>query len=286
MHFKLFYAAIFLLGATVGVLHGLSLSPVSSAVLQILGTIAAGSVGLIAGTGRQLPTPVVMRQILPGLTAIIFSVLAGYWAGWGGAKLYLIDRHGLPSTLSGLSSKQKVDAYRLITIGRAIGVPKAVTEARISQLALKPEALSIRQLDRQEEARAIARLAQEAGNCKPYAQEAYFETLAEIEKLGKDARKLIARFSANKWVMQYLDLRMNALLIPLPQDAPDFGSLMAAADCKIDDKAKRQIAALDRTLKGEPTTIEDEIKRILANSPDISSETLLRDPGVENETLQ
>lgn len=285
MPYKPFYAAVFLLGATVGALHGLSLSPVSSAVLQILGTIAASAVGLVAGTGRKLPTAIVLRQTLPALTAIIFAVLAGYWAGWGVTKLYLADSYRLTAELADLSSKQKVDAYRLIAIGRAVGVPKAVSEARISQLALNPEALRVRRLDRQEETRAIARLALEAGNCKRTAPEAYVATLDEIAKLDDDARKVITRFSGNKWVMQYLDLRMNTLLIPLPEDAPDFNSLMTAAGCNLDEKARRQIAALERTLKNEPTTIEGEIRRILANTPDVSSESLLRDPGVENEAF-
>lgn len=269
-----------------GALHGLSLSPVSSAVLQILGAIAAGAVGLIAGTEREPPNPITLRQTLPRFTAVIFAVLVGYWAGWGGTKFYLVKTFELSTTLANLSSEQKVDAYRLIAIGRSLGVPKIASEARISQLVSNQGLHSIRQLSPREEARAIALLAQEAANCKPYASDLYANALTEISRLGEDAQELDSRFPENKWVTQYLDLRMNALLIPLPEDAPQFELLMAAASCKHGQEAARQFAALDRKLRRGPITIEDEIARIRANSPGISTENLLRDPGVENEAFR
>lgn len=286
MHHRVFYVAILCLGATVGALHALSLSQLSSAVLQILGTIAAGGIGVLANIEKGVATPVKVRQSLPALTAVIFAVLIGYWAGWWATKDRLIASYAMPENMPEMTAKQELDAYRLIGIGRSLGVPRDVIESRIIELANIPISEIPRALDPQLETRIIAQLVLEAGNCEGISPEPYKPYLEDIAQLGDDAEKLIISFSGNNWVQKYLTLRANVLLIPLPADAPGFAPLMRAAGCNHNDRIHRQFVALDQTLLGLVTSIEGEIERLLTSAPEISATSILRDPERDNENFE
>lgn len=282
MHFRVFYFALFCLGTTIGVLHALSLSPISSAVLQILGSIGAGGIAILAGTEKGGPTPDRLRQALPALSAVMFSVLVGYWTAWWATKEYMITQYMLPQNMPDLSAQQELDAYRLIGVARALGVPRKVIEARVIELS---QMSTQRPLTPQEEVRIIARLALEAGNCRNIAPDRLKSYLKEVEDLGKDAEKLIVRFAGNNWVQKYLEIRINLLLLPLPLDAQSFKALMTQSNCKHNELAIRQFEALDQSLFGGVTTIGDEIKRLLASASELSRSAILRDPEKENENF-
>lgn len=286
MYLRIFYFAVFCLGATVGALHALSLSPLSSAVLQILGTIAAGSLGILANNEKSAPGLLRIRQTLPALSAVIFAVLLGYWGAWWVTKEVLIARHALSATMPEMSAKERLDAYRLTAVARSLGIPRDVVEARISELVSLPEFEQRRELTPQEEARIIARLGLEAGNCQRRAPDTFQTYFEEIIELGDDANGVLDRLLANNWTQQYLDLRANTLLMPLPLDAPTFSEIMLAAGCNHNEQAKRQFLALDANLSGKITTIQHEIDRLLASSPDINTNFILRNPDVDNETLR
>ena len=287
MHFWLFYFAVFCLGATMGALHALSLSPLSAAVLQILGTIAVGAIGVLASNNNRAPSPVRLRQTLPALTAVTFAVLIGYWSAWWATKEIRIYHYNLPvASMPKMTPQQELDAYRLIGLGRALGIPRNVIEARITELLNGTKSTYGRALTSQEEIHIVARLAQDSGNCVGIAPEEFKPYLTDIAGLREDAEKLIIRVQEDNWVRQFLNLRANALIIPLPPDAPSFTTLMEAAGCNTGERAMRQFAALDQSLGGRVSSIEGEIQRLLSSAPEISTPSILRNPGVENENFK
>ncbi len=282
---RYFFIGTFVLGVTVGSIHGLSLSPASAAVLQIIGTIAAAAVGLVVGSEKDYSDAVEMKQILPSITAIIFTVIGGYWIGWTGVKTWRIYDYALPTYFAEYSAGQRVDAYRLVSIGRALGVPRHATLERASEL-LENHSTDTR-LTPLEELLVIHLAATEAGNCKSgfNGSSALLLSLEALSDLLENANVMVLKFdSGNFKKSQVLLLRLDARALPLPDAVEGFADLLAKAGCRTSKRDLRRIRALDFSLRGSVSNLQEEIERLLKSAPELS-EVVLQGPRIENETL-
>ena len=134
MKIALLVIAITGVGATIGVMHALSVSPTSLAVLEILAAIVAGVVGLLASKWALTGNRSFLRQTNGLVAMVIAAVISGYWGGWISARNMTTWMDMPGQSLTHLSARDRVDAYRLMAINEELGVPRTETLARILEL--------------------------------------------------------------------------------------------------------------------------------------------------------
>ncbi|MCY4184291.1 MAG: hypothetical protein OXD45_03100 [Rhodobacteraceae bacterium] len=96
---KFLVAAFALLGATIGAVHALTVSPLSTAVLELVGAIFLSVFSGLAylKTARTQPSDAsAFKEITLRVGMVIIVLLVSYWVFWGGVKTYHYSKSGVP----------------------------------------------------------------------------------------------------------------------------------------------------------------------------------------------
>lgn len=294
--YAIFYIALLVLGVTIGAIHGLSLSPVSSGILEILGAIAAASGALIFGLSKPGSINLAPDLAVKAFAATVLAIIVGYWLGWASAKYWRISHDAIPEFKT-LRPDHRVDAYRLIALGEALGIPKDASVARIDQILSSNGAATRKRLSQSEEIISIQALTRVATNCqsqnastssskKPSKNAQH--TLEQIAQLSSDANATWALFEMqDSWFKEYKKLSLRVRSIPLPNDIHSFANFFAQEEncaTKIQEKDLRLIELLDYSSNPLAQNLQDEIDRLMTMASALQSD-IFQGPRIENESM-
>ncbi len=115
-----------------GAIHALTISPTSSAVLEIVGAVFVAAFSFLLLQRDQQSDRREFRRIAPILGASIILLLVGYWFAWGGVKAMRYIATKPPSEIGDFTSIEQTQAMSIILfldgrgIRRDLSVPLVV----------------------------------------------------------------------------------------------------------------------------------------------------------------
>lgn len=273
---RIYYLSIFALGLTVGILHAITLSSATDAVLQVIGAVVASVIGLIVGQHQRLSNGALLAISMPHVAGIVGTILIGYWAGWAGGKVWINHHYRLGSEIETLTLKEQTDARRLIAVYDVLGVPPEQARARIVEIAVQGSGRACRNMSVGEQLSVLH-------GTKKVAMACGFKGLsAQMARAENALTQLKADPPKAEGPVRSLVLGLS--MLPPDQNLEAFADQVAAGACRLNVNLANRLQDLVHVLDGCVPTIEAELARVLATSPELKARDVTRGATV-NETL-